>query len=267
MTTEREDKCLYITDPKNTTSKQFLPLLLLSCPKLLVLRILFFSELLRFSLTSMSYSQKLAGSQNCVMVYFGEGAASEGDFHAAVNFSATLEAPVIFFCRNNVSFSISFPFAGFRYLWWNEKWAISTPSHEQYRGDGMAARGIAYGLHTIRVDGNGIIIPNNLRNSLWYLQTHGLFTMPLLRPGELPQPKTNQLWLRPWLTVLATTPPLTIPQGIYSYSLCCVAIVWLGNRYRTTDEVAFWREKNNPITRLGLCILKIIIDLHSLQQI
>jgi hypothetical protein len=54
-------------------------------------------------------------------VYFGEGAASEGDFHAALNFAATLECPTIFFCRNN-------------------KWAISTPSREQYRGDGIAIR-------------------------------------------------------------------------------------------------------------------------------
>jgi hypothetical protein len=50
-----------------------------------------------------------------VAVYFGEGAASEGDFHAAVNFAATLSAPVIFICRNN-------------------GWAISTPATEQYRG-------------------------------------------------------------------------------------------------------------------------------------
>lgn len=39
--------------------------------------------------------------RRCVICYFGEGAASEGDFHAALNFAATLDAPVIFFCRNN----------------------------------------------------------------------------------------------------------------------------------------------------------------------
>jgi 2-oxoisovalerate dehydrogenase E1 component alpha subunit len=50
-----------------------------------------------------------------VAVYFGEGAASEGDFHAAANFAATLGAPVLFICRNN-------------------GWAISTPATEQYRG-------------------------------------------------------------------------------------------------------------------------------------
>ncbi|PKS11440.1 hypothetical protein jhhlp_003203 [Lomentospora prolificans] len=72
-----------------------------------------------------------------VAVYFGEGAASEGDFHAALNMAATRSCPVIFICRNN-------------------GYAISTPTLEQYRGDGIASRGIGYGIETIRVDGNDI---------------------------------------------------------------------------------------------------------------
>ncbi|KHJ81382.1 2-oxoisovalerate dehydrogenase subunit alpha, domain protein [Oesophagostomum dentatum] len=66
-----------------------------------------------------------------VVVYFGDGAASEGDAHAAFNFASTLRCPVIFFCRNN-------------------GYAISTPTSEQYGGDGIAGRGPGYGLHTIR---------------------------------------------------------------------------------------------------------------------
>ena len=54
------------------------------------------------------------------VAYFGEGAASEGDFHAALNFAATLGAPVVFICRNN-------------------GYAISTPATEQYRGAGRTA--------------------------------------------------------------------------------------------------------------------------------
>ncbi|KAL0019116.1 hypothetical protein WJX77_012317 [Trebouxia sp. C0004] len=81
-----------------------------------------------------AYALKLEGKQACVGVYFGEGAASEGDFHAAVNFASTLSAPVLFICRNN-------------------GWAISTPSTEQYRGDGIAGRGPSYGIASIRVDG------------------------------------------------------------------------------------------------------------------
>merc|ERR1719321_1663213 len=70
-----------------------------------------------------------------VACYFGDGAASEGDFHAALNFAATLKCPAIFFCRNN-------------------GYAISTPTTDQYAGDGIASRGLGYGMHSIRVDGN-----------------------------------------------------------------------------------------------------------------
>ncbi|QSZ36151.1 hypothetical protein DSL72_007276 [Monilinia vaccinii-corymbosi] len=72
-----------------------------------------------------------------VACYFGEGAASEGDFHGALNIAATRSCPVIFICRNN-------------------GYAISTPTLEQYRGDGIASRGTGYGIDTIRVDGNDI---------------------------------------------------------------------------------------------------------------
>ncbi|XP_026488693.2 2-oxoisovalerate dehydrogenase subunit alpha, mitochondrial [Vanessa tameamea] len=78
--------------------------------------------------------KRLPNNDRCVICYFGEGAASEGDAHAAFNFAATLECPVIMFCRNN-------------------GYAISTPTNEQYRGDGIAGRGPAMGLHTVRVDG------------------------------------------------------------------------------------------------------------------
>ncbi|BGP12278.1 hypothetical protein JCM10213_000026 [Rhodosporidiobolus nylandii] len=73
--------------------------------------------------------------KSCVICYAGEGATSEGDFHAALNMSSVLGGPLVFFIRNN----------GF---------AISTPTSQQYAGDGIAARGPGYGIETIRVDGN-----------------------------------------------------------------------------------------------------------------
>jgi 2-oxoisovalerate dehydrogenase E1 component alpha subunit len=73
-----------------------------------------------------------------VACYFGEGAASEGDFHAGLNIAATRNCPILFICRNN-------------------GYAISTPTLEQYRGDGIASRGVGYGIDTIRVDGNDIL--------------------------------------------------------------------------------------------------------------
>ncbi|GMH81490.1 hypothetical protein TrST_g5572 [Triparma strigata] len=83
-------------------------------------------------------SNRAAGVTVC---YFGDGAASEGDFHAAMNIAATMDAPIIFFCRNN----------GF---------AISTPVADQYRGDGIASRAKGYGMASIRVDGNDLFAVN-----------------------------------------------------------------------------------------------------------
>lgn len=48
-----------------------------------------------------AYALKLSGKDRISVCYFGEGAASEGDFHAALNIAATRETPVLFFCRNN----------------------------------------------------------------------------------------------------------------------------------------------------------------------
>lgn len=47
------------------------------------------------------YALKLSGKRNIAVCYFGEGAASEGDFHAALAMAATRDVPVLFVCRNN----------------------------------------------------------------------------------------------------------------------------------------------------------------------
>ncbi|XP_075514667.1 2-oxoisovalerate dehydrogenase subunit alpha 2, mitochondrial-like isoform X2 [Primulina tabacum] len=82
-----------------------------------------------------AYALKMDGKDACTITYFGDGGSSTGDFHAALNFAAVVEAPVIFFCRNN-------------------GWAISTPVSDQFRSDGIVVRGQAYGVRSIRVDGN-----------------------------------------------------------------------------------------------------------------
>jgi 2-oxoisovalerate dehydrogenase E1 component alpha subunit len=71
------------------------------------------------------------------VTYFGDGSASEGDFHSALNFAATLRAQTLFYCRNNM-------------------YAISTPVDDQYAGDGIVVRGVAYGMPSLRVDGNDL---------------------------------------------------------------------------------------------------------------
>ncbi len=44
-----------------------------------------------------AYGLKMAGAKTCVGVYFGDGAAQEGDTHAAMSFATTLKCPVVFF--------------------------------------------------------------------------------------------------------------------------------------------------------------------------
>eukprot|EP00759_Apiculatamorpha_spiralis_P042885 PhF_6_TR40657/c0_g1_i2/m.61064/K00166/BCKDHA, bkdA1; 2-oxoisovalerate dehydrogenase E1 component alpha subunit len=81
------------------------------------------------------YGCTMENNDTVCMCYFGDGAASEGDFHAGLNCAATLKARTLFFCRNN-------------------GYAISTPTKDQYAGDGIVCRGIGYGIPAIRVDGN-----------------------------------------------------------------------------------------------------------------
>ncbi|WP_110601749.1 thiamine pyrophosphate-dependent dehydrogenase E1 component subunit alpha [Salinicola lusitanus] len=88
--------------------------------------------------TGYAYGQKLAGQGHCTLTIFGEGAASEGDFHAALNMASVHKVPVIFLCRNN-------------------GYAISTPVTEQFAGDGVAARAFGYRMQSIRVDGNDVL--------------------------------------------------------------------------------------------------------------
>ena len=74
----------------------------------------------------------------CAITYFGEGCASEGDIPSALNIAAVHGCPTIFFCRNN-------------------GYAISTHTDDQYASDGVAPRGVAYGMPSIRVDGNDLL--------------------------------------------------------------------------------------------------------------
>lgn len=82
-----------------------------------------------------AYAMKLKKEANIAVCFFGEGASSEGDFHAGLNFAAVRKAPALFFCRNN-------------------GYAISTPSRKQFASDGVAPKGIGYGIPAFRVDGN-----------------------------------------------------------------------------------------------------------------
>jgi 2-oxoisovalerate dehydrogenase E1 component alpha subunit len=72
-----------------------------------------------------------------VMVYFGDGASSEGDVHESMVIASSNKAPVVFFCQNN-------------------HWAISVPTAVQTRIP-LSNRAKGYGFPGIRVDGNDVI--------------------------------------------------------------------------------------------------------------
>ncbi len=74
------------------------------------------------------------GEDACVLVTFGEGASSEGDFHEGLNFAAIHRLPVVFVCENN-------------------GWAISVPERLQVAAPGVAARAAGYGMPGEVVDG------------------------------------------------------------------------------------------------------------------
>lgn len=81
---------------------------------------------------------KKNGTDKIAMIFFGDGATSEGDFHEAMNFASVLKAPAVFVCQNN-------------------KWAISVPTSKQSASETFAQKALAYGMPTIQVDGNDVL--------------------------------------------------------------------------------------------------------------
>lgn len=144
-----------------------------------------------------AYGFKLAKENRIAVTYFGDGASSEGDCHAALNFAATKDCPVLFICRNN-------------------GYAISTPTKEQYRSDGIASRGSAYGIPSMRVDGNDVIAVHvATRLAREFILKHN----------------------RPVLIEA-----MTYRQGHHSTSDDSTL-------YRDVDEIKMWTEELNPIDR------------------
>jgi 2-oxoisovalerate dehydrogenase E1 component len=80
----------------------------------------------------------IANRNNATLVFTGEGATSEGDFHEALNVAAVWNLPVIFLIENN-------------------GYGLSTPTREQYRCEKLSDKAIGYGIKGIQIDGNNIL--------------------------------------------------------------------------------------------------------------
>jgi TPP-dependent pyruvate/acetoin dehydrogenase alpha subunit len=81
---------------------------------------------------------KRRGKSNVALVTFGEGTTSRGDVHEAMNMAAVMKLPVVFVCNNN----------GFAY---------STPVSKQYAVKNLSARGVAYNMPGVTVDGMNVL--------------------------------------------------------------------------------------------------------------
>jgi 2-oxoisovalerate dehydrogenase E1 component subunit alpha len=85
----------------------------------------------------IAYAAKLRGEGSVTLCTFGDGAASQGDFHEGVNFAAVHKLPVVFVCENN-------------------SYAISVPIRLQMANPDVADRAAGYGIAGVTVDGTDV---------------------------------------------------------------------------------------------------------------
>jgi pyruvate dehydrogenase E1 component alpha subunit len=85
-----------------------------------------------------AWGLRAKGGDECALVFFGDGATSEGSFHEGSNFAAVMDAPLVLLCNNN-------------------QWAITTPYSRQTRAASLADKAIGYGMPGVRVDG-GVVL-------------------------------------------------------------------------------------------------------------
>jgi pyruvate dehydrogenase E1 component alpha subunit len=85
-----------------------------------------------------AWAAKIKGDRTVIIGFLGDGATSEGDFHNAMNFAGVFRVPCVLICQNN-------------------HWAISVPTARQTASPTLAVKGRAYGVPSMRVDGNDVL--------------------------------------------------------------------------------------------------------------
>ena len=86
----------------------------------------------------IAWAAKIRKDSTVALCFFGDGATSEDDFHAGLNFAGVYKVPAVLVCQNN-------------------QWAISTPVTAQTQSETLAIKGLAYGVPSLRVDGNDVL--------------------------------------------------------------------------------------------------------------
>ena len=145
----------------------------------------------------IALGMKLKKEKNVVLAFMGDGATSEGDFHESLNFAGVFKLPCIFVCQNN-------------------QYAISTPIRKQTASPTIAQKAIAYGIPTIKVDGNDIFA----------VYTAAQEAISRAREGNGPSFIES-----------------------YTYRLCDHTTSDDSKKYRSQEEIAQWETKD-PIARL-----------------
>lgn len=86
----------------------------------------------------IALASNVRNEKKATLVFTGDGGASEGDFHEALNVASVWDLPVIFGIENN-------------------RWGLSTPSREQFNCEQFIDKGIGYGVEAVQVNGNNIL--------------------------------------------------------------------------------------------------------------
>jgi pyruvate dehydrogenase E1 component alpha subunit len=86
----------------------------------------------------LAWGLRMRGEDTAAVVFFGDGATSEGSFHEGANFAGVMKAPLVLLCSNN-------------------QWAISTPVTEQTAAATLADKALGYGIPAVRVDGTDVL--------------------------------------------------------------------------------------------------------------
>jgi len=86
----------------------------------------------------IALGEKLKKSKRISLVVTGDGGASQGEFHEALNVAAVWNLPVVFIIENN-------------------GYGLSTPSEEQFVCENFIDKGVGYGMDAVQVDGNNVI--------------------------------------------------------------------------------------------------------------
>lgn len=85
-----------------------------------------------------AWAAKLRGDKTAIVGFIGDGGTSEPDFHYALGFAARYHVPCVLICQNN-------------------HFAISVRSSQQTASQSFAIKGRAYGIPSLRIDGNDVL--------------------------------------------------------------------------------------------------------------